>query len=473
MSANDTSPDPIEPSGLATRQVSRRTVLRLSAAGAAAAGVGAFLSACGVSSSSQGSTPGGSAAPSPSASGSAPSAGSGGAIAADYMQSGTYDKAAEAMVPVFEEVTGATIDIQAFPWADLNKQNVTDLVTGTGQYDVMSGEWWIVDGFPFLLPLDDYVARDNFGGDYIPNLFQPGPSNFFEGKRIGVPFAADCITIIYNSELFANAGIEPTWENWDEFIATMEALKPKLPAGVSPHVFQFGAPEQPGSLFLAAYGGTLIDANNKYAVERDKAVKALDVITRLVDYGPANAKSLSIDEATAVFLQGNAAALLSWPSFVRTVADDPAQSKIVGKWAVGSLPGPGFPLLSCWNHFISKTSKDPDLAWEWIKTYSNVDNGTEFMLNFGVGSPYSVTYSGDEAAKQSYDWPQCGKNLARAKPVPYSNAVWQLLYNNLGDFIAGSATADEVIDRWHSGWERYEVPPSLIESAVGQGLKAS
>jgi multiple sugar transport system substrate-binding protein len=465
VSADDRHAFP-DPEVAAHIRMTRRNLLRLTVAGAAAAGVGTVLSACGVSSS-----------PSPTAGGSGsggkPSFAAGTTINADYMKSGTYDKAAEAIAPVFEQVTGGNIKISTNAWADLNKQNVTDLVTGTGQFDVMSGEWWIVDGFPYLLPLDDYVKRDNFGGDYIPNLFQPGPSNFYQGKRIGVPFSADCITVIYNSELFKNAGVEPKWDNWDDFIATMDSLKGKLPSGVYPHVFQFGAPEQPGSLFLAAYGGTLIASDNTYKVERDKALRALDVIKRLVDYGPPNAKSLSIDEATAVFLQGNAAALLSWPSFVRTVADDPSQSKVVGKWAVGSLPGPGFPLLSCWNHFISKQSKNPDLAWEWIKTYSNVDNGTEFMLKYGVGSPYDATYTGPEASKHAYDWPQCGKNLARAKPVPYSNDVWQLLYNNIGDFLTGSATADEVIDRWHAGWAKYEVPPSLIESAVGQGLKAS
>jgi ABC-type glycerol-3-phosphate transport system substrate-binding protein len=436
--------------------LSRRDVLRLSAAGAAAAGVGTFLSRAGVV--AQSINPGGAPIP------------SGVTITADYMASGTYDMAAKSLVPEFLDSTGNEVEIVTAAWADLNQKNVTDLVTGTGEYDVMSGEWWIVDGFPYMLPIDDYVARDNFGGDYIPNLFQAGPSNFYQGKRLSVPFSADCITIIYNTELFEQAGVDPTWTDWTNFMTVMESLKGKLPEGVYPHVFQFGAPEQPGSLFLAAYDGYLVASDTTYKVDPAKATAALDIVKQLVQYGPPNALALSIDEATAVFLQGNAAALLSWPSFVRTVADDPNQSGVVGKWAVGSLPGPGFPLLSCWNHFISSLSENPDVAWEWIKAYSNVQKGTDFMVEYGVGSPYLATYQDPVAQDHAYDWPQCAENLTHAKPVPYSNDVWAILYNNIGDFLTGAATADEVIERWHSQWERYEVPVSLLESAQQQGL---
>jgi ABC-type glycerol-3-phosphate transport system substrate-binding protein len=183
---------------------------------------------------------------------------------------------------------------------------------------------------------------------------------------------------------------------------------------------------------------------------------------------------MDIDEANAVFLSGNAAALLSWPSFFRTVGDDPGQSKIVGKWAVGSFPGPGFPLLSCWNHFISKTTKNPDVAWAWIKAYSTAKNGSDFMGKFGVGSPYSATYADPELIKaHAYDYPQCGKNVAKAKPFPGPFAVWEILYRNIGDFLSGAASANEVIDRWHSAWSKYPVPAALVDSAIEMGLKAT
>jgi maltose-binding protein MalE len=389
------------------------------------------------------------------------------------MASGTYDKAAQSIASSFESKTGDKINIVTSPWADLNQQNITDLSTQTGQFDVISGEWWISSVFQHMLPLDDYVKRDNFGSDYIPNLFQPGPSNFYQGKRISVPYSADAVAVLFNKELFQTAGVTPEWKTWDDFISVMDSLKAKLPSGVSPHAFAFGAPEQPGSLFLGAYDGTLIATDNTYKVERDKATTALNTVKKLAQYGPSNVLALSIDEATAVFLQGKSAVLLGWPSFIRTQADKPATSQIVGKWQQGTFPAPGFPLLSCWNLFISKYSKNPDADWEWIKAYANPQNGKDFMVNFGVGSPFKSTYA-DQALVQahSHDFPAQLQNLGKAKPVPYPFEAWELLYRNLGDFLAGSATADQVIDRWHQGWADIKPPDALIESAIGQGLKA-
>ena len=461
-------------------RISRRRFMGLMTA----AGVGAVLTACapaaGVSSQPTAPAAGATAGAAPIATaGSAASSGQapvakGLKITADYMQSGTYDKAAASIAPAFQEKTGNTVNIIARPWADLNQANITDLSTGTGQYDVISGEWWIASVFAQMLPLDDYVKRDNIGPEYIPNLFQPGPSNFYQGKRVSVPYSADCYSVIYNKDLWDTAGVKPEWTTWEDFISLMDQLKSKLPSGVSAHAFAFGAPEQPGSLFLGAYDGTLVGADNKYHVETDKAVAALNTIKKLVQYGPSNVLALSIDEATAVFLQGKSATLLGWPSFVRTQADNPSQSQIVGKWQNAPFPGPGFPLLSCWNLFISKYSKAPDVAWEWIKAYANPQNGKDFMVKFGVGSPFQSTYQDQQLVQQhAHDFPEMAKNLGRSKPVPYVFEAWEDLYRNLGDFLSGAQTAEQTVAGWDKAWSSINVPQSLIESAQSQHLKAS
>src|ERR1700710_1218940 len=61
------------------------------------------------------------------------------------MASGTYDKAAEALAPAFIAKTGAKTTIAAFPWATLRQNNITDVVTGTNQFQVMSGGFYLAD----------------------------------------------------------------------------------------------------------------------------------------------------------------------------------------------------------------------------------------------------------------------------------------------------------------------------------------
>ena len=61
-------------------------------------------------------------------------------ITVTYMQSGTYDKAAELIQADFEKETGIDVEFVFAPWAVLNQNHITDLTTGTGEFDVMSGD---------------------------------------------------------------------------------------------------------------------------------------------------------------------------------------------------------------------------------------------------------------------------------------------------------------------------------------------
>ncbi len=456
-------------------RISRRRFLELMAI----AGVGSVAAACAPAvapAPAATAVPAAAAAPAatavPAATAAPAAAFAGKKLTANYMASGTYDKAAEGLKPAFEKATGATVDLITLPWENLNQANITDLSTQTGQYDVMSGEFWIATVFQHMLPLDDMVARDNIGPEYIPALWEPGPSQFYEGKRISIPYSADAYAILYNTEIFDKAGVKPEWSTWEDYIKVLDELKAKLPADISPHSFCFGSPEQPGSIFLGAYDGYLISKENTYSVDDEKAVKALNTTMALVPYGPANVKSLSIDEATAVFLQGKSATLVGWPSFIHAQADDPAQSQVVGKWQLSPFPGPGFPLLSCWNLFISKYSKNPELGWEWMKAYANPTNGKDFMVTYGIGSPFTATYEDEELlAKHAHDFPAQMKNLGRAKAMPHAYEAYEVLFRNLGDMLTGAATAEQVVANWHKQWAEFTVPPALIESAEKQGLK--
>lgn len=62
-------------------------------------------------------------------------------IAFSVTKSGTYDKAAESVTSQFKKETGIDVTIAAFPWATLRQNNTTDLVTGTGKYDIKSGSY--------------------------------------------------------------------------------------------------------------------------------------------------------------------------------------------------------------------------------------------------------------------------------------------------------------------------------------------
>ena len=395
-------------------------------------------------------------------------------ITATYMQSGTYDKAAEALAPQFTDATGIGVELITAPWDVLNQNHITDLTTGTGAYDVMSGEFWIANVFEHMLPLDDYVAQDPaYAEAFIPGIWAPGPSNFYDGKRIGVPYSADAYGIYYNTEIFEQCGVTAEWETWDDYIAVLEQLKTCLDGSdVYPMVHYWGQIEQPAAIFLGMYDGYMVTSDGKYGLDREKAIPALDKMQSLLAYNPPDALGLNFQTGNAYFLNGKAATMVGWPSFIRADADDPEKSQVVGKWAMANFPGPGFPMVSAWNMFISKYSANPDAAWEWIKAYANPENGTAWMNEYGIGSPFTATYEDAANVEQRpYFYPQQMANLNKAKSLPWVFPAFEAFFRNEGDFHQGTIDAATMLDRVQAEWDEIEPPAALVQLAETQGLK--
>lgn len=405
--------------------------------------------------------------------GAAPST-EGAEITATYMASGTYDKAAEALVGDFEANTGIKVELVTAPWDVLNQNHITDLTTGTGAYDVMSGEFWIADVFDKMLSLDDYVAADPAYGDaFLPGIWAPGPSNFYDGKRIGVPYSADAYGIWYRTDLFEQCGIDANWETWDDYISRLDTLKTCLEGtDVAPMVHYFGQIEQPAALFLGMYDGYMVTKDGKYGLDREKAVAALNKLQSLLAYNPEGVLGFDFNAGNATFLNGKAATMVGWPSFIRADADNPEKSQVVGKWAMANFPGPGFPMVSAWNMFIAQTSQNPDAAWEWIKAYANPENGTKWMAEYGIGSPFKATYEDPQlVAEFAHFYPQQSANLNKAKSLPWTFAAFEAFFRNEGDFHQGKVTAEEMLDNVQQAWDEIPVPPALVQLAAAQGLQ--
>ena len=392
-------------------------------------------------------------------------------VVTTFMQSGTYDIGAEQLEPGFEELTGIELEIVASPFVVLVQNHITDLSTGTGEFDVISGDFWIGSVWNQMHPLDEFIEADMWGGSFIEGLMQPGPSGFFDGKRIGIPYSADAYGLIYRTDIFEEAGISADWETWDEFIAALDALEMHLEGtDIAPNVFAFGAAEQTPAIFLGMYDGYLVDSDGNYGLDHDKAVAALHQMKSLLDYNPEGATGLSIDEANSVFLTGKAATMICWVSFVRASAQDPDSSLVVDNWATAPFPGPGFPFLSAWNLFISGYSENPEAAWEWIKYYITEEEAKRRFVELGVGSPFLSTYEDAELIeKYSHDFPNMVDNLNRAESVPWIFAAFEIFFRHMSEFVIGAVDVDTMLENTLADWSELEVPEGLMQSAAAQG----
>ena len=286
----------------------------------------------------------------------------------------TYARAAEKVIPEFEEGTGAKVTIVVAPYASLYEKEFTDLVTGAGSYDIMQvASQWDGQFAPYLASIEDFLAADADvikAEDFIPGVTRV--TGTWDDVRFGIPNACDAYGIIYRTDIFEEKGItvDPVNWTWEEYADLAKQLTDGDMFGTA----IAGVKHQLDAYWTARYwsqGGHLMTQDWATALpQRDTAVASLNMITDLMPYMPAGVMSYDIPDENTAFVQGKLAMAELWPSLIRGTANDPAQSTVVGKW--GILPYPGHsPQLSSWSLAIPQTSEKKELAWEWIKFYTS------------------------------------------------------------------------------------------------------
>lgn len=260
------------------------------------------------------------------------------------MESGTYDAAAAEIAAELAAAGGPNVSIAAFPWAVLRQNNTTDLISGTNQYDVMSGGYYLADIYSYFQPLDDLIAADSYGDGMIENLMSPGRSEFVDGKQVGIPYGIDAYGLLVNTEMLAAAGVDAAFADWDAVAAACPAIEEATGAACLSH--PTGSPEQIGAFFFSGYDGTFVTAEGGYALDPEAATAAAEDLAALWPFLPDNGTAMSFDEAHAAFANGQAAMLVTWPSFV-TNALDADDSALKGKWELVEFPGTASPGCRC------------------------------------------------------------------------------------------------------------------------------
>ena len=316
-----------------------------------------------------------------------------------YM-SGVYADAARAMVPEFEEATGATVEVVDFPYLTLHEKALLDLTSQTGSYDVIDvASQWDGEFAPFMEPLDSYIERDNYDMSvWIENVL--ANCGEWQGTIVGIPNASTPQTFAYRTDLLPD-GIPDTWEGYREALAQVND-----PANGLYGVTVSEVSGQLGGVFdyvLWSMGGNWADEDWNITIDSPETRAALEHLYAIKDYSDPSNLAWGVDESIQAFLDGRAAVCETWPSLgVVQNADDPAKSKIVGNWALDVLPfeKTGLTLLSAWDVSINASSENKDLAWEWIKMYTDYDMQNRFHDEFGILSPRKAFWDQDKMANQ-------------------------------------------------------------------------
>lgn len=276
--------------------------------------------------------------------------------------------------PIWEELTGAKLNIVELPFGEHYSKMMLDVRNGTGQYDAfMVGAFWYGDIAPngYAFAIDELMES----GDYPHWTYDSMPPSLkalhqWDGVGYGVLNDGDGQVLYYRRDMLSNPEHQAafkseygydlpmpprTWQqvldiskyfngkNWDDNDADADSgMVLHLKVGEQGH-FHF----QSLSASFAITPGDKVDqyhnvywfdpTNMKPLINSPGHVKALEFLQELHKTGPAAQVGWSLGEAWDYFLRGKAIFVFSWGD-VGALCQDTNRSKIQGRCASAVLP---------------------------------------------------------------------------------------------------------------------------------------
>ncbi len=356
------------------------------------------------------------------------------------------------------------VNMLRISWGDMQQQYLREAATGTAP-DVSQIAFVQPRSFGAggaLRPLDDLLKRDGAKlglkgwDDFFARDLAEGP----DGKTYAIPWTTDTFTMVYNREIFAQAGITEFPTTWAGLRDTSRAIHAKT--GKAGWGFPAGSCGTPSIWFFMNYyfwsnGPGWIDkaANGKFAmgVTPEMAQDALEYFKSFLDQGHNPRSSLSVclwgaPEVVEGMVNG-AIAIACVP--------DSVAGEMLAKWDQRN-PGKKRPFLTATvpggkngsvTNFggrmlsISPNCKNVEQAWKLIqflvqpdptftKHYSNYTPAQRAAINSRHWEPEMMGYPKQLANSRSW-----GPYASGPVPIPF---MWNAVGRAAGSVFIGEKT---------------------------------
>jgi ABC-type glycerol-3-phosphate transport system substrate-binding protein len=305
----------------------------------------------------------------------------------------------------FTDQTGIKVTFLEVPHENMHERFITEAAAGTGAIDVyVTDQPWVSEFAQrgFLEPLDDKVSADELK-DFLPSALD---TVRYDGKLYGLPFLVHTPILYYRTDLFEKAGITKAPETWDEFRAAAKQLTDKSADVYGTIVEGKQHPEPVTHLIdtITQAGGAIQDDSGKVVLDSPETINAFKFLLGLQyedQSSPPGAVGYDNADVHNMFMQGKAAMVLNWP-YMYTMANDPEQSKVVGKFAIAPQPK-GVNQTSAvwsWGFGIAADSKNKETAMEFIKWATSAESVQKLGKQFTNPVPRVSALEGLKADKE-------------------------------------------------------------------------
>lgn len=296
---------------------------------------------------------------------------------------------------------------------ELYERTITNKGLENGDFDIAHiNTDWIYEGYlsnafevlnPYInsnKPADfpkgwskSLLGLQRFGWEVVGLPFHDGPECFIYRKDL---FESETEQANYLKQFGKALEVPKTWEDFHQVAQFFNRPADNLygsifacyPDGHNT-VFDF-------CLQLWTRGGTLVDKAGNIQINTKAAIDGLDFYRKIVnDKSAVHPKSSEFESVAAgiAFSQGEAAMMINWFGFAAMCEVD-ANSKVTGKIAVDLLPAAlgkeSASLNVYWLYTIAKGSKNKNVAYDFLRFVTDVEQDKMLTLEGGIGCRIST-----------------------------------------------------------------------------------
>lgn len=312
---------------------------------------------------------------------------------------GVIGEQLEKMLREFEAETGIRVEYVSNSEAEHHAKFVQAVIGGIAPdvvWTTSAGGWG--DEQRLLLPLDDFLARSGVA-DWEDFFGAPKENavGIRTGQIYGVPMETDARPLLWNQELFANAGLPadqpPVY--WDELLSfTRRLTRFDADHRLEAAGFEFGGQGQWLPVWLGTSGGQIWDESVMPPVaipDMPSMVRALEFVRELVliqggwpaysEYTARTPNHLArFRSTTAMYIAG------SWeiPSIKRTF---PNLEFGITHVPIHREHGARYTLAGGWMLAIPAEASNPELGWQFIEWMTSPERIAEWAAVNGYVPP--------------------------------------------------------------------------------------
>lgn len=371
---------------------------------------------------------------------------------------GTEEESVKKLEPEFEtRYPDIDLQFEIVPYSDLSTKEMVACQSEVGP-DVMWQSYAWTNSFAkmgLLTSYSDYLKKSsavNLEEDFDPVALELGT---VDGEIYGLPWSMEAMCLVYNKEMFREAGLDPENppKNWDELIECAQKLTVDKNGDGTIDQYGYGlVGNLTGNTWfrfipeLWSAGGEVSNEDmSQGTLDSPEAIEAMTHYTDLLlkyKVAPEGSVNNGAAEVRTLFNNKNVAMYVDGQPAVKNIQKDATDIEV----GVALWPGKNGTLdAGLGGYYIAtpKNAANPDDAWTFIEYFLSKEVQEYFPISFPANLKARGTDRFSDEISQTF-----AEQLTHTKnfqPLPDTPGAQQIVLDAVQSILAGMSAPEEAL----------------------------